>query len=261
MTSTPHQPGVDVRRATDRFKTKLAWLDSKHSFSFGNHWNPANTHFGLLLVSNDDIVNPGTGFDTHPHRDMEIVTWVLQGSLVHQDSEGNSGIIYPGLAQRMSAGTGILHSEKNDSWRISGGPTHSDPVRFIQMWVVPDTDGIEPGYQQMEVEDELLQGGLVTVASGMAGHRDQAAIRISQRDAALYAARMGDSATVVLPEAPYVHLFVARGAVELEGTGRLQEGDAARITAAEGEMVTASGEAEILVWEMHSSIDDQDAPA
>ena len=110
-----------MRRAGDRFATDVGWLDSKHSFSFGHHHDPANTHFGLLLVTNDDVVEPGTGFETHPHRDMEIVTWVLDGGLVHQDSEGHSGVIYPGLAQRMSAGTGILHREKNDSWRLTGG--------------------------------------------------------------------------------------------------------------------------------------------
>ena len=104
-----------------------------------------NTHHGLLLVNNDDIVAPGTGFETHPHQDMEIVTWVLTGSLVHQDSTGHSGVIYPGLAQRMSAGTGILHSEKNDSWRLQGGAAHHEPVHFVQMWVLPDEDGITPG--------------------------------------------------------------------------------------------------------------------
>src|SRR5215203_4081221 len=114
--SMPLTPSTDVRRARDRFATNFGWLDSKHSFSFGQHYDPHNTHFGLLLVNNDDVVDPGTGFETHPHRDMEIVTWVLRGQLVHQDSEGHNGLIYPGLAQRMSAGTGILHSEKNDSW-------------------------------------------------------------------------------------------------------------------------------------------------
>lgn len=103
--------------AEDRYRTEVGWLDSKHSFSFGHHHDHRNTHHGLLLVNDDDVVHPGTGFDTHPHRDMEIVTWVLRGSLVHQDSTGHNGVIYPGLAQRMSAGTGILHSEKNDSWR------------------------------------------------------------------------------------------------------------------------------------------------
>src|SRR5688572_682849 len=133
---------VDLRRAGARPATKLSWLDSKHSFSFGHHWDPSNTHHGLLLVNNDDIVTAGRGFETHPHRDMEIVTWVLDGSLVHQDSEGNKGVIYPGLAQRMSAGTGILHSEKNDAWRVDGRATHDEPVRFIQMWVLPDESGI-----------------------------------------------------------------------------------------------------------------------
>jgi quercetin 2,3-dioxygenase len=192
-------PHSEIRRAHDRFATRLPWLDSHHSFSFGHHWDPANTHFGLLLVSNDDIVRPGTGFETHPHRDMEIVTWVLRGSLVHQDSEGNKGVIYPGLAQRMSAGTGILHSEKNDSWTMKGDPPHDVAVRFIQMWVFPDEDGIEPGYEQMDIEDQLLKGGLVPVASGMDGHRDTAAIRIKQKDAALYASRMVRDTSVLLP--------------------------------------------------------------
>jgi quercetin 2,3-dioxygenase len=247
-------PASEIRLADDRFATRLAWLDSRHSFSFGPHWDPDNTHFGLLLVSNDDVVRPGTGFETHPHRDMEIITWVLRGSLVHQDSEGHSGVIYPGLAQRMSAGTGILHSEKNDAWRLTGDAPHTDPVRFIQMWVVPDEDGIEPGYEQLEVEDQLLKGGLVPVASGMKGHRDHAAIRIKQQDAALFVARMNEATSVMLPEALFVHLFVARGSVDLEGARRLEEGDAVRIVASEGQMVTAHGEAEILVWEMHREL-------
>ena len=250
---TQQPPHTELHRAAGRFATRLPWLDSHHSFSFGHHWDPANTHFGLLLVSNDDIVQAGTGFETHPHRDMEIITWVSRGSLVHQDSEGNKGVIYPGLAQRMSAGTGILHSEKNDSWKVNGEAPHDDPVRFIQMWVVPDESGIEPGYEQMDIEDQLLKGGLVPVASGMDGHRDAAAIRIKQKGAALYASRMAQASAVPLPEAPFVHLFVARGAVELEGAGRLEECDAARITAAEGQVVTAEEDAEILVWEMHST--------
>src|SRR3954466_1351861 len=119
---------IELRRSGDRFWTQVGGLPPRHSFSFGHHYDPANTHFGLLLVSNDDVVAPGTGFETHPHRDMEIVTWVLSGSLVHQDSEGHSGLIYPGLAQRMSAGTGILHSEKNDTYADAAAPT--EPVHF-----------------------------------------------------------------------------------------------------------------------------------
>ncbi len=245
---------LDVRPAKDRPATKLSWLDSKHSFSFGRHYDPANTGFGLLLVSNDDVVAPGTGFETHPHRDMEIITWVLDGALVHQDSMGHNGVVYPGLAQRMSAGTGILHSEKNDAWRLAG-PRHTEPVHFVQMWVLPDEAGIDPGYQQLDIGAELTPGALVTVASGMPEHADQTAIRIKQKDAALFAARLAAGDTVALPTAPFVHLYVARGAVDLEGAGRLGTGDAVRITAAAGQRVTAAdGDAEILIWEMRRSL-------
>jgi redox-sensitive bicupin YhaK (pirin superfamily) len=185
-------PTVDVRHADQRLASRLSWLDSKHSFSLGTHQpDPANTHHGLLLVNNEDLVQPGTGFETRPHQDMEIVTWVLQGSLVHQDSSGHSGVIYPGLAQRMSAGTGILHSEKNDSYR-STGERPTDPVHFIQMWVLPDEPGVTPGYEQLEIDGELPAGGLVTVASGMDKHKDASAIRIQNRHAALYDLDVGE---------------------------------------------------------------------
>ena len=216
MSTIAPEPQIDVRRAEDRMKSNFGWLDSKHSFSFGNHYDPANTHHGLLLVNNDDIVDPGTGFETHPHRDMEIVTWVLQGSLVHQDSTGHNGVIYPGLAQRMSAGSGILHSEKNDSWRL-GGEQHRDPVHFVQMWVVPDEGGITPGYEQLEIDADLLSGGLVPVASGMERYDGAAAIRIKNKYAALHAARLQPGQSVELPEAPFLHLFVPRGAVDAGG--------------------------------------------
>jgi redox-sensitive bicupin YhaK (pirin superfamily) len=253
MSTVNLTPNVDVRRAADRFKSQFGWLDSKHSFSFGHHFSKTNTHHGLLLVNNDDVVDAGTGFDTHPHRDMEIVTWVLEGSLVHQDSTGHNGVIYPGLAQRMSAGRGILHSEKNDSWRLAG-ETHRDPVHFIQMWVVPDENSITPGYEQLEIDHELLAGGLVPVASGMDKHDGESAIRIKNRYAALYAARLQPGQTVELPEAPFLHLFVPRGSVTLEGAGPLATGDAVRFTATGGQKVTATEPAEILVWEMHAAL-------
>ena len=245
---------VDIRRADSRFRTRIDWLDSKHSFSFGHHYDGVNTHHGLLLVNNDDVVAPGMGFETHPHRDMEIVTWVLQGQLVHQDSEGHNGVIYPGLAQRMSAGTGILHSEKNDAWRLTGAATHDDPVHFVQMWVVPDEDGIEPGYEQLEIDAELLAGGLVPVASGMPQHDGASAIHIKNKYAALHAARLQPGDSVTLPDAPYLHLYVPRGAVSLEGAGELSAGDAVRLTGVGGQRVTASEPAEILVWEMHATL-------
>jgi quercetin 2,3-dioxygenase len=244
---------TDIRRSGERMSTRIGWLDSHHSFSFGQHYDPHNTHFGLLLVSNDDVVQAGTGFETHPHRDMEIVTWVLEGSLVHQDSHGHNGVIYPGLAQRMSAGTGILHSEKNDAWTLTGDPAHADDVHFIQMWVVPDTASITPGYDQLDINDALADGGLVPVVSGRSQH--EAAIRIQQKHAALHAARLASGDAVVLPDAPYVHLFAAKGAIELEGGGRLEAGDAARMTSSGAARVTAvDGDAEILVWEMDGTL-------
>ena len=233
---------VDIRRAADRAATTTSWLNSRHSFSFGDHYDPGNTHHGVLLVSNDDIVAPGGGFDTHPHRDMEIVTWVLDGSLAHRDSAGNAGVIYPGLAQRMSAGSGITHSEKNAS--------DTEPVRFVQMWVQPDVAGIDPGYQQQAVGDDELNGRLATIASGIPGH--DAAISIHNRSAALHAARLQPGDSVTLPVAPYLHLFIARGQVEF-GPTELNEGDAVRLTASTG-VVTARKPAELLVWEMHAAL-------
>lgn len=251
--STSTTPVVDVRRASERFVTDIGWLDSRHSFSFSRHHDPANTHHGVLVVNNDDTVRAGTGFETHPHRDMEIVTWVMRGSLVHQDSTGHSGIIYPGLAQRMSAGTGILHSEKNDAWRL-GRVESEEPVHFIQMWVVPDEDSIAPGYEQLEIEPARLSGALVTVASGMDRHADDTAVRLQNRYAAMHVARLESGQGVTLPDAPFVHLFVARGAVELEGTGTLGEGDAVRLSATGGQRVTALTSSEVVVWEMHASL-------
>lgn len=255
VTTTTRTRSLEVRRGADRSRTELSWLDSKHSFSFGLGDDPSNLHHGLLLVNNDDTVRAGTGFGTHPHQDMEIVTWVLTGSLVHQDSEGHSGVIYPGLAQRMSAGTGILHSEKNDSWQLTGDPAHSDPVRFVQMWVPPDEPGITPSYEQAEVDLELLSGRLVPVASGMAKHDDRSAIRIKNRHAALHVARLEVGQSVELPDAPFLHLFVAEGEVTLEGAGRLVKGDAVRFSGSGGHRVEASEVGgELLVWEMHAAL-------
>ncbi|OBK25408.1 quercetin 2,3-dioxygenase [Mycobacterium asiaticum] len=235
---------MDIRRAADRGVTTTQWLESRHSFSFGDYYDPDNTHHGLLLVNNDDVVAPGSGFDTHPHRDMEIVTWVLEGELTHQDSTGNHGVIYPGLAQRMSAGSGILHSEKNDS--------STQPVHFVQMWVVPGQSGLAPSYQQHEVGDELLGGNLVTIASGMPAH--DAAIALHNRGAALHCARMQRGDTIALPAAPYLHVFVARGGLTVEGAGALGAGDAVRFSDGDGRALSADEPAEVLVWEMQTAL-------
>jgi len=171
---------------------------------------------------------------------MEIVTWVLDGELEHKDSEGNHGILYPGLAQRMSAGTGIWHSEMN--------PKHDREVHFIQMWVPPDTEQIKPGYQQLDINRELDRGGLVPIASGRAHHT---AISIRQEHATLWGGRLKPGETVTLPDAPHVHLYIAKGQADLEGAGHLAGGDAVRLTAAGARRLEADPKtgAEVLIWE------------
>lgn len=231
---------IDVRRAGDRFHTRLPWLESHHSFSFSRHYDPANTGHGLLLVNNDDIVRAGTGFTTHPHQDMEIVTWVLAGELEHKDSTGHKGLLYPGLAQRMSAGRGIWHSEMN--------PRGDADVHFVQMWVLPDTERVDPGYEQLDINGELGQGGLVPIASGR-GH--DAAISIRQENAVLWGGRLLPGETVAVPDAQRAHLFVAGGDLEFLGVGRLEAGDAVRLTVAGAPLLTAgAGGAEVLIWEL-----------
>jgi len=229
---------IEVRRADSRPHTDMGWLDSRHSFSFGGHHDPTNVGHGLLLVSNDDRVQGGGGFGTHAHRDMEIVTWVLSGRLSHRDSAGNVGELYPGLAQRMSAGTGIRHSEMNAS--------ADEPVHFIQMWVPPDTPGIEPGYEQRDVNEALATGGLHPIASGQ-GH--PGAVVIHQRDAVLWGGRLHAGEAVEVPEGPHAHVFVAVGSAELDGAGPLAEGDAARLTdAGTPGLVAGPDGAEVLIW-------------
>jgi redox-sensitive bicupin YhaK (pirin superfamily) len=229
---------IEVRRGRERLHTVLSWLDSWHSFSFGDHHDPTNVGHGLLVVNNEDTIQAGGGFGQHGHRDMEIVTWVLDGALEHRDSTGTHDVIVPGLAQRMSAGRGIRHSEVNASG--------TDDVHLVQMWVVPDTRGVEPSYEQRDVSDSIASGGLVPVASGR-GHDD--AISLQQRDAVLWVGQLGPGTSTSLPDAAHVHLFVARGDVELDGAGPLAAGDAARLTAAGARALRAQADADVLVWE------------
>ncbi len=234
-------PKVEIRRAETRAKTELGWLDGRHSFNFNWHHEPDNSHFGLLVVNNHDLIMPGTGFETHPHRDMEIVTWILQGGVEHKDSEGHSGVIVPGEAQRMSAGRGIFHSEMNGSSDI--------PLRLVQMWVVPDENKITPGYEQTDITRNLQAGELVAVASGKGL---EGAVKIHQKHATLWAARLNPGQTVKTPDAPFVHLFVPQGKVLVEGAGELADGDAIRFTAsADGRRITGvDPNTEVLIWQM-----------
>lgn len=231
-------PTIDVRRAESRATTQLDWLDSRHSFNFGEHQTPLDNGHGLLIVSNDDRVQPGRGFGVHSHRNVEIVTWVLSGRLAHVDSEGNSGELYPGLAQKMSAGRGIRHSEMNAS--------SSELVRFVQMWVKPDNTDSEPSYEQLDLNVALQAGGLHAVASG---REDVGAIRIGQSEAVLWAGRLISGEAVAIPAGPHVHVFVAIGAIDVERAGLISEGDAMRLEEAGAFQATAGPDgAEILIW-------------
>jgi redox-sensitive bicupin YhaK (pirin superfamily) len=246
------RPSVSLRRGADRHQTQIGWLHGRHSFDTGIDPLGTDTHHGVLVVSNHDTIAPRSGFETHPHRNMEIVTWVLNGSLVHQDSEGHRGVIYPNLAQRMTAGTGIRHSEKND--HQAANPGAGRPLDLVQMWVVPDENEVAPGYEQLELNPTDIQGRLAVVASGIPRHRDQSAIRIRNRYAALHVARLEPGESVTVPDAPFVHVYVARGQMHLEAECLLNAGDAARLTAAGERRIGAAAPSEVLVWEMHASL-------
>lgn len=238
-------PSIDVRRSADRFATRTDWLDSRHSFSHGAHYDPENTHFGLLVAHNADVVGAGRGFDPHPHRDVEILTWVLRGTLVHDDSERHRGRVWPGLVQRLTAGSGVRHSEY---------ATADADVHLVQMWVLPEEGGVQPGYAQRDMTVDIASGRLVVVASGMPRH--VGALSIRQRNAALHAARLPAAAVETLPSAPFVHVYVTHGSVqigEVPTRYMLESGDAARISGSDGaRMIAGPAGSEVLVWEMHS---------
>ena len=233
---------VEVRRAADRFVTAADGRTTYHSFSFDRHYDPTNVGFGHLLCHNDDRLEPGHGYPPHPHRDVEIVTWVLEGSLRHQDSLGHGGLVTPGRVQRTSAGSGIVHSEVNDS--------PGQPLRFVQVWLPPDEPGSAPSYDQREVAPA---DGWVTLASGLPRYAERAATSLGNRHSALHGARLAAGGRVTLPEARWLHLFVATGEVDLEGTGVLRSGDAVRLTGSGGQRLTAGRSSEVLLWEMHAA--------
>lgn len=244
-----------VIRAGDRSLTTTAWLSSHHCFSFGDHYDPDNTHHGALIASNEEFVSPNSGFDSHHHQESEIVTWVVEGTLVHRDSAGNAGVVHPGLAQRMSAGSGVDHSERNDPWPDlprSGTQT----AHYIQMWVMPDQHGLTPSYDHHDISADLASGELVAVASGNPD-RD-AAIAIANSGATLYAARPAAGATLTLPTARFTHVFVVAGALDVSPTEKtgfsLAAGDAARGVDTGGESVHVTESAEVLIWAMDRAL-------
>ncbi|MFT3660855.1 MAG: pirin family protein [Gordonia sp. (in: high G+C Gram-positive bacteria)] len=239
---------LHVVRGADRATTTTDWLTSRHGFSFGDHYDPTDTHHGVLLVHNDETVAPGQGFDTHPHRETEIVTWVLSGSLVHQDSRGHSGLIHPGLAQRMSAGTGILHSERNDH---GPGSAAREPVHYVQMWLLPDETGADPSYEQCDVSTELAAGGLIPLASGDPAH--DSAVRIRNAGATLWVARLAAGERTTIPSARFTHLFVTVGTVRVEGH-TLEAADTLRAREVTGSEVVALVDTELLIWSMDKAL-------
>jgi redox-sensitive bicupin YhaK (pirin superfamily) len=247
-----HQ-AVQVRRAASRARTRAAGADTAHSFSFGHHYHPHDTSYALLVAHNDDVLAPGAGYELHEHRDVEIVTWVLAGVLVHHDVSGRPQVLLPGQVQRLSAGRGVRHAETNHAHLVDPARAPG-PVRFVQSWVVPDAAGGEPAYERSAVDASRWAHGLVPVVSGRPQHLEQGALQLRQRDAALHVGRLAPGRDVVLPDAPYLHVFVGSGEVELDGAGRLAEGDAARLTAVGARRVTPLRAAEVLVWEMHADL-------
>jgi redox-sensitive bicupin YhaK (pirin superfamily) len=228
-----------IRHSQDRGLADFGWLKSRHTFSFGDYFDAQHMGFGPLRVINEDRVAPGKGFGKHPHRDMEILSWVLDGTLEHQDSIGTGAQIRPGELQRMSAGTGVTHSEFNAS--------SSDPVHFLQIWVMPDRQGIEPGYEQRNFDASALTDQWRLVASG--SPRD-GAVKIHQ-DVDLYVARLSKDRELMHAAAKGRKLWlqVARGEVQV-GAETLRSGDASAWTDTDKISVRANEDSEVLLFDM-----------
>ncbi|PVG84227.1 quercetin 2,3-dioxygenase [Nocardioides gansuensis] len=224
-----------------RFTTKTGDRVTRHSFSFGEHYDPANLGFGPMVCHNDDLLAAGGGYPDHPHTDLEIVTWVLSGALVHTDSSGTTRVVAPGQVQVLSAGSGVRHSELAD---MAAGPT-----RFVQVWVRPDEPGGAPAYY---LDDTELPAGALVPVAGAGG------LPIRTAAATLHVARLAPGDEVALPDAPLVHVFAATGAVELPGGSSgvgwssevetLRAGDAARLTDEPELPIRATEPTELLVW-------------
>ena len=226
---------IALRPAEERGHTRLSWLDSRHSFSFDRYYDPRHMGFRVLRVINEDRVDPGQGFGTHPHRDMEILTFVLEGVLEHKDSLGSGSVIRPGDVQRMTAGTGISHSEFN--------PSGTEPVHFLQVWILPEQPGLEPSYEQRSFPAAGLR---------LVGSRDgrEGSVRIHQ-DVLVYVARLSAGEDVVHALAPGRHAWIqmARGAAQVNGT-RLAAGDGAALSEERSVTLRGVDGAEALVFDL-----------
>jgi redox-sensitive bicupin YhaK (pirin superfamily) len=230
---------IAYRKSSERGHAEHGWLDSFHSFSFADYYDPEHMGFGPLRVINEDRVKPGMGFGTHGHRDMEIVSYVLDGELSHKDNMGNGSVIAPGDVQRMSAGRGVMHSEFN--------PSTDRPVHFLQIWIEPNVTGIRPSYEEKRVDAAAKRGRLAPIATP--DGRD-GSVTIHQ-DATIYAALLDGEERVVHDVAKgrraYVH--VARGSVAIDGE-RLGAGDAVKLEGGGRIMLSAGDDAEVLLFDL-----------
>lgn len=232
---------MQVRKAADRGVAEHGWLSSRHTFSFADYRDSAQMGFSDLRVINEDRVAPGQGFGKHPHRDMEIFSYVLEGALAHSDSMGTGSVIKPGDVQLMSAGSGVTHSEFNGS--------SEEPVHFLQIWIVPEKAGGPPVYQQRHFADADKRGRLRTIISP--DGRDQS-LRI-QQDASVYAGLFDgeESATLTLGKDRHAYVHIARGSVELNGE-KLEAGDGVRVRNGQTLQLGAGKNAEVLVLDLHA---------
>jgi redox-sensitive bicupin YhaK (pirin superfamily) len=230
---------VTVRKSDDRGKANFGWLQSRHSFSFGHYYDPGHMGFGPLRVINEDRVAPGGGFPTHPHRDMEIISYVLDGALEHKDSLGTGSVIRPGDVQRMSAGSGVRHSEYNASSK--------EPVHFLQIWIIPEREGLKPSYEQKCFEAAEKRGKLRLI--GSRSGRD-GSVTIHQ-DADLYATLLerGESVTHALKAGRSAWVQVASGSIAVNGQ-KLEAGDGMAVEGAGDLYLEAEASAEVLLFDM-----------
>jgi quercetin 2,3-dioxygenase len=228
-----------IRRSAERGHLNFGWLDTHHSFSFGDYYDPENMGFASLRVINDDTVEPGQGFGMHGHRDMEIITYILDGALEHKDDMGNGSVIRPGDVQRMSAGRGVMHSEFN--------PSPNERVRLLQIWIQPDTKGVAPSYEEKHFNAESKRGRLRLVAS-RDGH--EGSVHIHQ-DANIFAALLDgtDTATHTIAAGRFGYVHVARGNLIVNGEF-LEAGDALKLTGATEVTMQDAKQAEILLFDM-----------
>jgi quercetin 2,3-dioxygenase len=230
---------IQVRPAGERGRTEWGWLDSRHTFSFGEYADPAHMGFRSLRVINDDRVEPGEGFGTHGHRDMEILSYVLEGALAHKDSAGGGGVIRPGEIQFMRAGTGVTHSEYNGS--------KTEPVHFLQIWIVPDTRGLKPGYGQRSFDRDQARRGFVLLAS-RDGREDSLQV---QQDVDLWVTLLeaGEERRLALRPGRHGWVHLARGQASVNGQA-LREGDGAALSGEDAVALAGQGSAEVLVFDL-----------